>query len=509
MCLLSLNVSMLGAQTPRLNELDKKVLQEKIRSDLVKVKLYRDGLRSVIVFAASGDFFPSQKLSKARMLTRENREAARETWKSFLDYLLALDALGQYYKDFDDVKGDARKNSLLIERTAFLAQYRFALEWIDLAERDPGLETLFNEQVPEVGLLENSYAHLKFRFLNVARAADFIALETAFEFFGDEKNTDLHAINKEDAAYLSNVGKGTGEKLTAMNALNMVKQAGVTAWFPIQAGVSEWMGDTKVSLQKHSLISQEQIKAIALRLQPGDMLLERREWYLSNIGLPGYWAHAALYIGSAKERRQYFKDPEVKAWVQKQGQAEGDLELLLQSKYPEIYATSTRASSSRVLEAVSEGVIFTALEHSADADCLAVLRPRLTKKEKAVAILRAYQYAGRPYDFNFDFLTDTSLVCTEVLYKAYEPSRDFRGISFPVPEILGHRVTPANEIVRQFDADFGKAKQQWDFVLFLDGNERADKAIETSVDVFRESWKRPKWHILTEKLPQMGQTQKE
>ena len=131
-------------------------------------------------------------------------------------------------------------------------------------------------------------------------------------------------------------------------------------------------------------------------------------------------------------------------------------------------------------------------------DSLAVLRPRLSKPEKAQALLRAFHYAGRPYDFNFDFATDAELVCTELVYKAYEPAYGFTGLKFPLTEMLGRKLLPANEIARQFDAQAGTSEQQFDLVIFLDGQERKRNATEASLTDFRSSWKRPKWHVLTQ-----------
>jgi len=53
-------------------------------------------------------------------------------------------------------------------------------------------------------------------------------------------------------------------------------------------------------------------------LKPGDLLLTRHEWCLSNIRLPGFWSHSALYVDTPQERKQYSEgDPGVKAWVKK------------------------------------------------------------------------------------------------------------------------------------------------------------------------------------------------
>jgi hypothetical protein len=230
-------------------------------------------------------------------------------------------------------------------------------------------------------------------------------------------------------------------------------------------------------------------------------MLERRDWYLSNVGLPGYWPHAALYIGTEAERSAFFADAEVQTWVRKQGEASGDFNALLKSRYIAAWETSIKPQEHehipRVIEAMSEGVSFTTLEHSADCDALAVLRAKLSRVEKAQAILRAFHYAGRPYDFNFDFGTDAELVCTELIYKAYEPANGFTGLTLPTVEMLGRKVAPANEFVKQFDTQFAAGKQQFELVKFLDGSERLKNAKESTLEDFRASWKRPKWHVLT------------
>ena len=187
------------------------------------------------------------------------------------------------------------------------------------------------------------------------------------------------------------------------------------------------------------------------------------------------------------------------------GQKDGDFEALLRRHYPAAYVYSETAQEQghqpRILEAVSEGVTFNTLEHSAAADSVAVLRPRLSRRDKAIAIFRAFHYYGRPYDFNFDFFTDSELVCSELVYKAYEPRRRFRGLSLPIVEILGRKATLPNDIVRQFDKNFGTRKQQFRLVVFLDGYERGRKAIKASLSEFRKSWQRPKWHIIVKRLP--------
>ena len=98
-----------------------------------------------------------------------------------------------------------------------------------------------------------------------------------------------------------------------------------------------------------------------------------------------------------------------------------------------------------------------------------MLRPKLSKTEKAQALYRAFHYSGRPYDYNFDFATDAELVCTELVYKSYEASAGMKGLQFPLVEMLGRQVTPANELAKQFDAQQGTGEEQFEWSPFSMG----------------------------------------
>ncbi|MBW8865252.1 MAG: hypothetical protein JF609_10100 [Verrucomicrobia bacterium] len=487
------------AEAVPLHKLDRAAQAERIASDLKMVVIYRAGLSNATAFTAlQTNLFPATPVLPGR----EDKEVLWQTWKSYLDYLLALDTLDSFYSDWWRLSGEQKEKAFAISYAAFLAKYRYGVEFVALAEKNPFLDTVLNEPVPELGLPAGTYAKLKFRFLNVGTATDFGARAALFKTMGDAATRDLQPVIYDDADGILHAGRGTGELLTAKNALNILKHTGSDAWFPVQQGVSEWMGHTKVYRRGEFLITPAQIEATHKQLLPGDVLLVRREWFMSNVGLPGFWPHAALYIGTPEERHQYFATPEMTAWVRAQGIASGDFEELLKSRYATNYLRSLgsheQGHATRVIEAMSAGVSFTAIEHCIDADSMVALRPKLSLTDKAIAILRAMHYAGRPYDFNFDFATDSELVCTELVFKSYEPAHDTHGLHLPLTVMLGRQLLPANLIAKQFDEQYGTSDVQFEFLSFLDGHESEGKAVDASVEEFRKSWQRPKWHVLTQ-----------
>jgi len=253
------------------------------------------------------------------------------------------------------------------------------------------------------------------------------------------------------------------------------------------------MGDLRTT-GRPSLISDQQVRETRARLEPGDIILERRNWYLSNLGLPGFWPHAALYTGDLSELDAYFQGADklegrsFASWLSER----------LPRAYSGYHVKGSAGHLPSVVEAVSEGVIQHEFEVSGAADYLAILRPRLARARKLEAVLTALSYLGRPYDFDFDFLTDSSLVCSEVVVKAYEPRDNQPGLRFQLGLTAGRLVVSPTDIATTFDRQYHTPEQQLEFVAFLDGVEASHSAVARDVVAFRQSVHRPKWDIVQE-----------
>ncbi len=191
----------------------------------------------------------------------------------------------------------------------------------------------------------------------------------------------------------------------------------------------------------------------------------------------------------------------MKAWLATQKPKAETFTGYLKERYPEKWKTYVHgkdllgAGPIRIIESISEGVSLTSIDHGMLVDYLGVMRPRLPKVEKAQAIARAFGYTGRPYDFDFDFLSDSTLVCTELVWKSYAPSAGMKGLKLPLVDVAGRRTLPANEIVKRFDLELDRPDRQLDFVAFLDGREASSDAVFADVSSFRKSHARVKWDV--------------
>ena len=204
--------------------------------DMRAVKIYRNGLAALIEHVNQRqDLFPKYKLKRPLLLKHHARNEVISVWKSLLDYYMALDSIAAFHGDFLKLENRHRqKFSYHIYRAAFLVEYRFALDFITVAENNPGLDTLFNEAIPDLGLPNNVYANFKYRFLNIIIASEFAAFEAVEPFFGNPADIDLEKYIAEDSKAIWAHGKYKGPVLTVKNGIKILKTAGHKAWFPVQ-----------------------------------------------------------------------------------------------------------------------------------------------------------------------------------------------------------------------------------------------------------------------------------
>ena len=261
-------------------------------------------------------------------------------------------------------------------------------------------------------------------------------------------------------------------------------------WFPVQKNVANMMGNSYVSSRHDKFISLEQITELKKVLEPGDILVQRRNWYASNVGIPGFWAHGALYVGTLQDMYEYFDELFPTSGYH-------DLDELLEKEYPKLWqqfkGTDMHNHPYAVIEGKSPGIILQSLEESAHADYLAALRPRLSKKDKFASILRAFESFGKPYDYNFDFETRDELVCSELIYDAYQAIGEKKGLHFELTMTSGRKIVSPNDMVKKYYDERGSESRELDFIYFLDGNEELGKAFIKDEKAFVLTWQRPKY----------------
>lgn len=441
-------------------------------------------------------------------LGADQRDQALQLFADVLDHTLALDALARFHLDFWRLnlvtQPERHARHFDLGFAAYLEKHALALTLIEQTHNKPQFEKLFDEGSVEHGVPPGAYARLKWNVLHVEDVAKTLAAHQYLKVLTPanevlRKDDPLYSFVyerlEERYAFVKSEMARKSVDLFGGNTVDIGADFAHAAWFPVQAETAEWLGDTKVHRKNAMLISLEQVREAAKKSEPGDVIVERRNWYLSNIGLPGFWPHAALWVGSPDELIAWSAtDPEIEKAFGK------PLSQYLAERHPEAWKAYTtpdhEGNPRRILEAISEGVSFNAAEESIRADYVAAMRPKLSKVEKAKAIDRAFGYAGRPYDFDFDFYTDSSLVCSELVFKAYEPREAMPGIKLGLEKVVGRMALGPNSIVRTFDQQLGTKDEQLTFAWFLDGTEKGENAVFASADDFRATWKRPKWDIV-------------
>lgn len=202
-------------------------------------------------------------------------------------------------------------------------------------------------------------------------------------------------------------------------------------------------------------VNRRVLHRVAELAQPGDVFVTRHDDAMSNLFLPGYWPHAALYIGTRRQR------------------AELGLHLSIDQE-------STLKDSICILEAKKDGVLFRSLADTLRVDAFTLLRPCIANRTTLQRVLEnAIQHAGKGYDFEFNFKRSDKLVCTELVYRSFS---DIDGLDFPLSLRAGRYCFSAEDLL-----DLATQSDKFEVIAlygvsgnrFLSGTTARDRLIRT------------------------------
>ncbi len=298
---------------------------------------------------------------------------------------------------------------------------------LDEFATDTFIQRKLNEAIPERGIGRKQYTRIFESFIDLDNAQRMLSLMN----FAEQQKAQIDRLAPdpdignmvsrltEYAAWLD-PSKRNFLRRTASYHKHTLKRRGATIKQYTQFRFLEVSGRFLSNMVrrggKHVTAEvREQARAL---LQPGDTLVTRHKYALTNLFMPGFWPHASMYIGDQQERDQSGIDISLNALKRPRG----------------IYCT---------FEALKDGVLFRTLEQTLAVDGFVILRPNLPDDQIRQGIERIAEHQGKKYNFDFDFFRSDRLVCTELIYRAYD---GIGGMDIPLRERAGRPTLSAEDI---------------------------------------------------------------
>ena len=345
----------------------------------------------------------------------------REVFASYLDMRSALkDVLAEvepWVDKGEELGVDERLKVFIVGYTAACLLVRSGSYVIGIAEGQDVVAGKLDEAEPRYGIPRKSFTEIYKAQSSMQRMWKFHQAWLFYDEYrvriqamaDDEQVGELVKILKEEDPYVQkrwrkHMGRRLRYRLHSF--LRRHKSGYENTMFQILAvggrTVSELRDPTKGLLGSPKRVPGEPLRAISKCLKPGDILVTRHRDALTNVFLPGYWPHAALYVGE-------------------QG-------------------------NGNVVEAKKDGVLLRKLGDTLMVDAFLVLRADAEKAVLDEVVSRALSHVGKLYDFSFDFRQAARLACTEVVYRSWHGQG---GMEFSLTDTSGRLCLPAEALIDQ------------------------------------------------------------
>lgn len=393
------------------------------------------------------------------LYTVEQERYIAQAYARYLVLRKALFHIAFRYKDYATLENTQEQDeAFLLAYTSGMVLYRNAVVFVVLFKDQPNARKKLNEadpilQIP-AGMMDEMYT-------NITTPDNVELVLNGVAEFGQRrdrlKNSELLAIEglSDLVARLDKYEKELGEAYARLSEgkrdilwAHLKKKVEDPA-YKTQSFISVVVSHVRTPLHGKGLEPDSIQKDLRPLLKPGDILLTRRDGYLSNTFLPGHWGHAGMYLGSREE-------------ILKELGPDKELEKALE----DYKGVDKDGKPFLAIEAIGEGVRLSSLEFAAHANLVAVLRPKLESEHIRTAIIRALAMRGTPYDFSFDLSSQDKIICTELVYRAYAPH-----LEGPLEDVMGRKTLKPDGMLRLLDPTSEEPLS--DFVVYGSSEEGA------------------------------------
>lgn len=445
-------------------------------------------------------------MTKQSSLSPQDQDELGKAWNDFLGVAILSEAVTEVHRYFPQIsfwrERELQVQSFTIAYALYMKKFAYFHDVVEAVGGNTLVRTILNEPSSAFGG-PGSYRSVTDRYF----ATDsFLRRNVGYLYY-----LLLSPRVKVDLAPEYAVIKTTAKEsyfYLASQVFSQVLHRGLTfnfgfqervgdAWLPIQKTVFvNTIGNIHVGDRKTKFITKSDIDKMKPSLRPGDIFVARKNWYASNVGIPGFWTHVGIFTGTLPELEEYFSSlfPYTIDGVSYQ-----TFRTLLLGVNPEAHATYLLPDEygymPSVVESETRGTRIQSIEYSAAVDYFGVLRPELPKEAVLLALLQAFSQQGKPYDYEFNLLTKSEFFCSELVFDAYEPRANRPGLTFPRSIVSGRELIAPNDIVKQY-ATKAVGESGLSFVYFLDGVEEEGVARRQLEAAFQTSYLRPKFSFL-------------
>lgn len=368
-----------------------------------------------------GDFRPSEDEAMgfwfARFLT-----VREELWTVINEVLAAIG------KPLESVSEEEDLRYFLIGYAATCLLIRLDRLMLFEVAHHSIIQRKLNEAFPEYRIPRKQYTRIFSAFVDQKNV---LAIRDAMKFTENNRTALVALSEDEDVGFIAkqlddlesslNPSARSHLKRSWSYLSHKWRRRGVVSSQNVLAGVLEGVGRiaSEIADLKNKSVTENVRTEIGAFLQPGDVIITRHAKALTNLFIPGFWPHAAFYIGTRE-------------------QVDGDA-IKMTDRVDAIWS-----GDICVLESRKDGVRLRPLTDTLSVDKFVVLRPNLAPDIVHQAIGRALQHQGKMYNFDFDFFNSDRVVCTELVYRAYD---GLDGVRFPLSERAGRKTLSAEDLL--------------------------------------------------------------